>query len=241
MGHQRSCEDEDVEGGCAVSSCARVRTFRRSAIVVSLVSACLALGAVCVMWSGLGQPLGGRSYPRHRLVLESVREADYKDDGENLMRKVDDITDWKLEWALKHNPMARDEIEHDAGHIGIHLQVEQLPADMRADVNPAGTVCSHLHRPALVRRLGKRAVPPAGRHYRLTLALHSAPSPQHRLTHRAIVAALTSRASRQSTPARTSTSSRAGTGTRKRASRSPPTPPPSRSSGTRWTTTSRRR
>jgi hypothetical protein len=57
------------------------------------------------------------------------------------MRKVDDITDWKLEWALKHNPNARDEIERDAAHIGIHLQVEQLPADMRADVNPAGAVC----------------------------------------------------------------------------------------------------
>ena len=136
MGHQRSCGG-DVEGGCAVSSC-RVRATRRSAIVVSLLSAGLALGAICVVWSGWGQQLGGRSHPRHRLILDSVREADYKDEGENLMRKIDDITDWKLEWALKHNPKARDEVEHDAGHIGIHLQVEQLPADMRADVNPAG-------------------------------------------------------------------------------------------------------
>jgi predicted metalloendopeptidase len=61
------------------------------------------------------------------------------------MRKIDDITDWKLDWALKHNPNAMNEIEHDAGHIGIHLQVEQLPADMRANVNPAVDPCEDFY------------------------------------------------------------------------------------------------
>jgi hypothetical protein len=53
-------------------------------------------------------------------------------------RKAEDISEGKLDWALVHNKNAMDEIEQDAGHIGSHLQVEELPDDMRANVNPAG-------------------------------------------------------------------------------------------------------
>ncbi len=139
MADIRRCADDVEEGiGIVRKSCNRNNRTRNVAFVVTCVAAVLALGAICTLLSGQAQRLGGPSLRRHRVVLDAIREADYKDGGENLMRKIDDITDWKLDWALKHNPNAMNEIEHDAGHIGIHLQVEQLPADMRANVNPAG-------------------------------------------------------------------------------------------------------
>ena len=145
MGDHRHCSDsvEDISDCAHTSNCTKMLRARRVALGVMVVSVLLALGAICTVWNGWEHRLDGRSYPRRRVVLDAIREADYKDEGENLMRKIDDITDWKLDWALKHNKNAMDEIEHDAGHIGIHLQLEQLPADMRANVNPAGNLHQH--------------------------------------------------------------------------------------------------
>ena len=138
MDDTRRCVDGVEEGLIHRKRCSQKYRTRNIALSITFVSAVLALSAICTLWSGQNERLVGRSFRRQRVVLDAIREADYKDDGENLMRKIDDITDWKLEWALKHNRNAMDEIEHDAGHIGIHLQLEQLPADMRANVNPAG-------------------------------------------------------------------------------------------------------
>ena len=141
MGDDRRCGDE-IEDGLGQNRCSRLRRTRYAALAVTSISVVLALGAVCTVLNGW-DTRQGRNLSRQRVILDAIKEADYKDEGENLMRKIDDITDWKLDWALKHNRNAMDEIEHDAGHIGIHLQLEQLPADMRANVNPAGI----LHKP----------------------------------------------------------------------------------------------
>jgi len=80
-----------------------------------------------------------------RTSLTAVHESDYKDFGENLLRKVDDITEWKLGWAMKHNDAALDEIEQEAKHIGAHLQLEGIPEDMRSDINPSVDPCEDFY------------------------------------------------------------------------------------------------
>ena len=116
------------------------RRRARCLAIAALTS--LTAAALCAMWLG-NSSTGARS--NGRFVLSSIKEIDYKDNSENLYRKINDITDWKLEYALNHDDAAMDEIAHDAGHIGIHFQVQQLPADMRSNINPDVDPCDDFY------------------------------------------------------------------------------------------------